>query len=88
MVKNRRKPSFRPSTLLSGFCEGGPLGGLMLHHGESLYFVARDKVTKRIRIRNLAYATEVYEVGHYEYSGGAWHWHSPHRTLDEFDPLV
>jgi hypothetical protein len=74
--------------LFSGICQGGPLGGLKIHHGEPLYFVARDRETRRIRILNLPGATDVYEVGHYEYSGGAWHWHSPIRTLDETDPLV
>lgn len=74
--------------LFSGFCEGGPLGGLKIHHGEPRYYVARDRETKHIRIRNLAYATDVYEVGFYEYADGAWHWNSPTRTLDETDPLV
>ncbi|HMH98320.1 MAG TPA: hypothetical protein VK577_17345 [Bradyrhizobium sp.] len=74
--------------LFSGLCEGGPLGGLKIHHGEPLYYVARDRETKRIRIRNLAYETDVYEVGHYEFIVDTWHWRSPLRTLDETDPLV
>ncbi len=74
--------------LLSGLCEGGPLGGLPLHHSEPRYYVARDLVDKRIKIRNLSYPTDVYEVGFYEYADGAWHWNSPIRTLDETDPLV
>lgn len=74
--------------LLSGLCEGGPLGGLPLHHGEPRYYVARDRELKRIRIRNLAYPTDTYEVGFYEHADGAWRWNSPIRTLDETDPLV
>jgi len=74
--------------LLSGLCEDGPLGGRMLHHGEPRYYVARDRISKRIKIRNLAYSDDVYEAGFYEYADGVWHWNSPTRTLDETDPLV
>jgi len=69
--------------LLSGPCEGGPLGELMLHHGEPRYYVARDRELKRIRIRNLSYPTGTYEVGYYEYCGGIWRWNSPSRTLSD-----
>lgn len=77
-------------TLLSGICEGGPLGGLPLHHGEPRYHVARSKLSRRIRIRNLPEANEEYEVGHYDFDFELkrWDWTSPIRTLDETDPLV
>lgn len=77
-------------TLLSGLCEGGPLGGLPLHHGEPRYYVARNLTSRRIRIRNLAHGMEDFEVGHYDYDfeNQCWSWTSPIRTLDETDPLV
>lgn len=63
--------------LLAGECHGGPLGGKRLLHGETVYNVGRDRITKRLIIGRQGGPTEDVEIGHYEYSGGGWHWHSP-----------
>jgi hypothetical protein len=70
-------------TLYSGKCEGGPLRGLPLHHGETIYYVARSTLNRRLLVRNLATPFDDYEIGHYEFQDGAWHWRSPNQPTGE-----
>ena len=63
--------------LISGLCDGGPLGGKTLHHGEPIYRIGRDRHTKRIIHAWRGGSTVDVEVGHYEWIGPMWMWRSP-----------
>jgi hypothetical protein len=69
-------------SMLSGKCVGGPSDKKMLHHGFPIYAVGRDRRSKRLIIGWQCGPTEDIEVGHYEWSGGAWHWPSPSDKSD------
>jgi len=68
-----------------GDCEGGPLGGRRLYHGEPAFPIGRDRLSKRILIGWRGGITDDVEVGYYEHDGGGWVWSSP-KSLDESKP--
>lgn len=67
--------------VLAGIAEGGPLMGGRIYHAEPKYYVARDRLTKRILLGSFERpSTDDIEVGFYEHAGGAWRWHSPNSS--------
>lgn len=65
-------------TMLAGKCVGGPLDGKMLYHGEPIYQIGKDRLSKnRLIIGYQGLPTRDIMVGSYRYSDGAWHWRSP-----------